>query len=308
MSLGLLSALVLAAAPQPTAELPSVAVLPLESKTGVSKDAADMLTSNLAFTMRKTKRFSRVVDPRDLQALLGFERQKQLLSCESSSCMAEAAGALGVDYVLNGSLGRLGETWLFNASLLNARTAQLESTVSKPIKGKGEDALLNAVDDIVNAILAEASLGLPTTTAAPAPAPAPAPKPEPKPEPKPDPQPAPGAVEPTTSPTPTPAATATPAGEGGGGNPAAMGIRVVGGVGVALAAVVLVAGLLGGAAGMGTAGVGLVAGRAVRVPFGGIVLPASFLAGLGALGLGVVTSVLVGIVGGGALAGSFIIG
>src|SRR3990172_8953663 len=39
-----------------------------------------------------------VTSPRELTALLGLERQRQLLGCEDdSSCLIEIAGAIGVD-------------------------------------------------------------------------------------------------------------------------------------------------------------------------------------------------------------------
>lgn len=58
-----------------------------------------------------------------IAAVLGLERQKQLLGCteESSSCLAELAGALGVDGVLSGSLARTGRgTYVINLNVVGA--------------------------------------------------------------------------------------------------------------------------------------------------------------------------------------------
>jgi len=51
----------------------------------------------------------RVTTSSEVDAILGHERQKQMLGCseESSSCVAEMAGALGVDGIVSGNVARL---------------------------------------------------------------------------------------------------------------------------------------------------------------------------------------------------------
>src|SRR5688572_27796167 len=118
---------------------PSMAVLTLEAKNGVAPDVAELLTSNLITQMGETNRFSRIVGTKEIESVVGYEKQKQLMQCESTSCMAEIAGAMGVDYILTGTVGRLGKTWLFNASLVNTTKGNVEGRVSRSISGE-EDA------------------------------------------------------------------------------------------------------------------------------------------------------------------------
>jgi hypothetical protein len=66
-----------------------------------------------------------VVSSRDLATLLGFERQKQLLGCNEESCLAELAGALGVDALLKGDIGKLGEGYALTLKVLNAHNASV---------------------------------------------------------------------------------------------------------------------------------------------------------------------------------------
>src|SRR4051812_21407542 len=49
-----------------------------------------------------------IVTERDLAAVLGLERQKQLLGCDTagSECVAELSSALGANAVLTGSVAR----------------------------------------------------------------------------------------------------------------------------------------------------------------------------------------------------------
>ena len=124
----LVVALLASQAPVTTGTKPSVAVLQIQALQGASPDAATLLTSKLVTRLRDTNRFGRVVAASEIQTLLGFEAQQQLMACDtsSSSCMAEIAGALGVDFLISGTLGQLGDQLLLNLSLLNRKTAQSE--------------------------------------------------------------------------------------------------------------------------------------------------------------------------------------
>jgi hypothetical protein len=62
----------------------------------------------------------------DIGALLGVERQKQLLGCsdDKGSCLTELAGAAGARFVLSGSLAKLGDVFQLNLTTLDSRNAQ----------------------------------------------------------------------------------------------------------------------------------------------------------------------------------------
>jgi hypothetical protein len=84
----------------------------------------------------------RVTTNREIAALVGFERQKQLLNCGDggTSCLAELAGALGVDGLITGSLAKVGSTYVINLKVVDneARTLALFSE-----RVKGDEALLD---------------------------------------------------------------------------------------------------------------------------------------------------------------------
>jgi hypothetical protein len=89
----------------------------------------------------------RVTTQRDIAAVLSNERQKQLLGCadDSSSCMAELAGALGVDALISGQVARVGKSFQLNLRILSARDAAALFTFSKLVKT--EEALLEALNE-----------------------------------------------------------------------------------------------------------------------------------------------------------------
>lgn len=74
--------------------------------SGIEESRVRSLSEHLANGFKAV----RVVSSRDIGTLLGIERQRQLLGCGEGSCIAELAGALGVDGVLLGDLTRIGNT------------------------------------------------------------------------------------------------------------------------------------------------------------------------------------------------------
>lgn len=73
----------------------------------------------------------------DIEAVLGQERQKQLLGCEdnSSSCSLEIANALGVDAILRGSLAKVGQTVIINIRVVSASNAKSLASYSETAQG-----------------------------------------------------------------------------------------------------------------------------------------------------------------------------
>jgi hypothetical protein len=88
----------------------------------------------------------RVTTQRDIQQLLGLERERQLLGCDSGGpqCMAELAGALGVEVVINGSIAKSESGFIVTIRALKADTGQSVSTPNTRVKSEG--ALLDWLD------------------------------------------------------------------------------------------------------------------------------------------------------------------
>ena len=71
-----------------------------------------------------------------------MEKQKALMGCqEDSSCLVEVANNLGVDILVNGSVGKLGSTYLLSATILDPVKAVAEKTFQRTISGT-EDKLI----------------------------------------------------------------------------------------------------------------------------------------------------------------------
>jgi len=93
-----------------------------------------------------------VVSSSEIGAMLGFEKKRQLLHCsEEASCVAEIAGSLGVDYLALGSIGRVGDTFVLNLKLVDARKAVVEGRYTDRVGGAA-DRLLDAMERGVPAL------------------------------------------------------------------------------------------------------------------------------------------------------------
>ncbi len=125
---------VLTAAPQTAAaEKPHVypvAVMPLTARR-VPKDTVEILDELLVAELDATGKFQ-VLGVRDIEAMLGFERMKEVLGCDSVSCAVEIGGALGVGLILSGSVGRLGNKIFVQLTLIDSSQGKVVR------RGRGE--------------------------------------------------------------------------------------------------------------------------------------------------------------------------
>ncbi|MGC4122121.1 MAG: hypothetical protein QM765_47585 [Myxococcales bacterium] len=108
----------------------------------------------------------KVVAGTDLSALIGFERQKQMLGCTESSCLSEVGGALGVEYLLSTQVSEVGGVWLLTTTLLDV----LRSVSLKRVSLKTEQ--VRSLVDLAQQATREALAALPGSNPAPAAPPA----------------------------------------------------------------------------------------------------------------------------------------
>ena len=126
----------------PEGEKLSFAILDLKP-TGVSEEIAKNLTQILSAEVKRIEGTS-VIGRDDLIAMVELDKEKSLLGCNDDSCIAELGGALGVDKLIVGNVGKLAESFVITLRLLNARRATVDSRITESFKGE-EDQLIRAV-------------------------------------------------------------------------------------------------------------------------------------------------------------------
>lgn len=120
---------------------------------GTEESRAELL-SEIALTEASSMPGFEVIGKSDITAMLGFEKQKKVMGCtEDSSCLAEIGGALGVDFILVGSLGRIGTLQRLDLKLVDVRKSRVRGRVGVSVQGKEESVVAEvqkAVRDLLD--------------------------------------------------------------------------------------------------------------------------------------------------------------
>jgi len=137
-----------------------IAVLDVQATGAGDRKTVEGLSPLLASEVARRPGLS-VVAGSDLRALVGFERQKQLLGCTEGSCLTEIAGALGVAYLVSSECSKVGNTWLLSLTLLDAGKALALKRLTR--RAYTDDSLVDeavrAVDELLTALPGAAAPG-----------------------------------------------------------------------------------------------------------------------------------------------------
>ncbi len=142
-SLWLLAGLLLAA-PKPI----KVAVSEVEPGPSADPKLAHFVTTLITSELRRRPDLA-VTSQDDVKGLLGFERQKALLGCVETSCLAEIGGALGVEQIVTGSMAKIGESILLVLRVVDVRHGVVLRDLSRRLRNASQDALLDAIPNAV---------------------------------------------------------------------------------------------------------------------------------------------------------------
>ncbi|HZN91344.1 MAG TPA: FlgO family outer membrane protein [Myxococcales bacterium] len=91
---------------------------------------------------------AKVTSDREISAVLGLERKRQLLGCSESSsqCVTELAGALGVDALVVGDVARLQQRYQVNVKLISVASTTLLAAESE--RADTDEQLVDALTTI----------------------------------------------------------------------------------------------------------------------------------------------------------------
>jgi hypothetical protein len=112
-----------------------------------------------------------VLSSDDIRSMLAMVQQRQKSGCQEVACLAEIGGALGAKRLVTGSLSKLGDTYLLDVRLVDVDHAQVIKQTSVRIRGKGDEALLDAVSGLVGQLFPQAAAPALALQASPAPEP-----------------------------------------------------------------------------------------------------------------------------------------
>ena len=120
----------------------TVAVLEFEGR-GISQLESKTLTDRLMSEMVNTDAVI-MVERNQMDEILN-EQGFQQSGCTSSECAAEVGALLGVQNMVSGSFGKLGNSYTIDAKMFSVETGATIRTVSKTYKG-AVDNLLTVIE------------------------------------------------------------------------------------------------------------------------------------------------------------------
>jgi TolB-like protein len=134
----------LAAGPGAAPKQIKVAVSEVEAGPSVDPKLAHFVTTLVTSELRRRPNLA-VTSQEDVKNLLGFDRQKALLGCVETSCLAEIGGALGVEQIVTGSMAKIGDSIVLVLRAVDVRHGAVLRDVSRRLRRASQDALLDAL-------------------------------------------------------------------------------------------------------------------------------------------------------------------
>jgi hypothetical protein len=159
----LLLAFALAAAP---AAAKSLALMGLRAGEGATEQLTDAVADALVSELRRAG--ATLITQDEVGAIVGLERQREVLGCDQAACYAELSGALGVDELVTGGVSKLGTSWMIILKRIDLQQNKVVAQSDRRLKGGSVDDLL----DVLPAMTRELLGGLSSAGGAAAPTPA----------------------------------------------------------------------------------------------------------------------------------------
>ena len=117
---------------------PTAAVLDFDG-SGITTQEAEVLTQRLGSELVQTNAL--IMVERNQMSEIMDEQGFQQAGCTSAECAAEIGALLGVQKMITGSFGKIGNSYTIEARMFTVETGQTEKTVSKTYKGEVDGLL-----------------------------------------------------------------------------------------------------------------------------------------------------------------------
>jgi len=120
---------------------PTAAVLDFDG-SGITTQEAQVLTQRLGSELVQTNAL--IMVERNQMSEIMDEQGFQQAGCTSAECAAEIGALLGVQKMITGSFGKIGNSYTIEARMFTVESGKTEKTVSKTYKGE-VDGLLTQI-------------------------------------------------------------------------------------------------------------------------------------------------------------------
>jgi TolB-like protein len=142
-------------APAASRESIKIAVVDL-TPIGTPGTLAQNLTAAVVTELSRV-RLLEVVSREEILKMLSFEENRMMLGCTDAVCLAEIGGALGVEYLVTGNVGQVGDRVLVNLQLIDIRQIKVVNRIKRETGSEGEmlASVASGARELVAKVLSE---------------------------------------------------------------------------------------------------------------------------------------------------------
>jgi TolB-like protein len=119
---------------------PTCAVMTFEARGGVTREEAVILTERFTAMLARTGAY-RLISIDKRKEVIDAQQWAQSGNASASDLVIEAGKLLGAQYMVYGSVARLGGSYVVNAAAVNVETLATERTASAEFSGEIDDLL-----------------------------------------------------------------------------------------------------------------------------------------------------------------------
>lgn len=124
----------------------TAALLPLSGKQ-VTQDEADILTDALINELSKTGAFQ-MMERSQMDQVLKEQGFQQTGACDAGQCAVEMGRLLGIQTMMTGSIGKLGNTYVLSTRMVDVKTGTIVKSTSRNLKGSISDCLEDLLPEV----------------------------------------------------------------------------------------------------------------------------------------------------------------
>jgi len=128
----------------------NIAVMGFDARSGVQPGEAETVAEAFAAQLQQTGRFT-VVDRKQMRAIMQERGFQSMQSGEGE--VSKVGHILAVRKMVTGSIGKLGDNYIFNVKVTDVETASIEISISKTYDDDLEDVMETFVPSLVQEIL-----------------------------------------------------------------------------------------------------------------------------------------------------------
>jgi len=136
------------------ADKPTCAVLTFDARAGVSKDETLILTDRFAAELGRTGVYTLMTRSK-MGEVLQLQKFARSDNCSATECAMEAGRMLAVQFMIYGSIGKVGQTFTVTANTINVESGAAEKTASVDQRGEVDGLLTTGMASLARRLVGQ---------------------------------------------------------------------------------------------------------------------------------------------------------